>query len=152
MRRNRNRGVHAGAPCLLVLVLLVGCSTTGKLTRIPDDDPLVVSAMTYARNLLKTVEPVPVEWWKMPGTDKSGEGMWCRKGVETGRMAGARTQYMPNKTKIIIYTDPKTGERTLTEITHPHEAIHAVGKNIIKPNHPEKTTTGIRLRGRVPYW
>ena len=136
---------------LCSLLLLAGCASSSGLRRVADDDPHAVAAMGYARALLKTVEPVPVEWWTMPGEYQAPDGMWCRRGDATGNLAGGRTQFLPGRTRIVVYTGP-AGERTLVEVVWPHEAVHAVGRGIIGDGHPERTSTGIKLRGVVPYW
>jgi hypothetical protein len=133
-----------------LLLAVSGCATSGP-RRVPDSDPRVASAMTYARDLLRTIEPVPVRWYTLRGDAVSGppESMWCKKGTETQRYAGGRTQYLDSYTRIVVYVGPK-GEQN--PIVWPHEAVHAVGRDIIAGDHPPKTTTGIKLRGVVPYW
>lgn len=135
------------------LALAAGCAThrAARVTRIPDHDPDVARAMSYARALLRTTEPAPVRWYSKPGTCQAPDGMWCHEMSHDGRLAGALTQYLPDYTRIVVYTGPN-GERALTDVVFRHEAVHAVGRDIIQGDHPERTTTGIRLRGVVPYW
>lgn len=119
---------------------------------LPLSDPRVASAMQYARNLLRTNEPAPVEWVTMRGTYQARDGMWCFRSSWGGHWAGGQTQFLPGRTRVIIYVGPD-GQQ-LADVW-PHEAVHAVGRDLIDHSsnlHPDKAKNGIRLRGVVPYW
>lgn len=122
-----------------------------RVTRLSDDDPRVVDAMRYARALLRVErEPAPVRWHTLAGeTFYSKDGMWCRKTSTGGYDAGGQTQYLDGYTRVIVYVGPD-GQQP--QYVWRHEAVHAVGREIIEGDHPERTTTGIRLRGVVPHW
>lgn len=147
----RRLGVLRWIVSCVGLISLAGCATHG-VKPLPDSDPRVANAMNYARSLLRTTEPVPVRWYTKRGTHKSGDGMWCYRSSWGGHWAGGQTQFLDGYTRVVVYTGPD-GEQL--DVVWPHEAVHAVGRGIIdysKELHPEKTRTGIRLRGVVPYW
>ena len=142
--------MRRAAAIVLCAALAAGCATRGGVSRVPDSDPRVADAMAYARGLLRRTEPVPVEWYTMRGKWQAPDGMWCMRAVQLdGIWTGAQTEYLPGRTRVVVYVGPH-GEQL--PLVWRHEAVHAVGRGIIVGDHPERTTTGVRLRGVVPYW
>jgi len=84
------------------------------------------SGLIYAEKVTKKKPLQPVEWVAVRGTYKKLDGRWYHSG------AGARTQFLPERIRIVVYVGPDSEQ---AQDVFNHDAGHACLGNV---GHPAK--------------
>lgn len=102
------------ALAILLLIAATGCATTEYSKPLNNDQTR--AAMAYAQRVIGRPAPKPVEWRQVPAE-------YERYGIWYHTKAAGRTQFIGDKTRIVIYVGPQ-GQQD--QRVYNHEAGHAV--------------------------